>query len=109
MSYNRNLYMMKLLKRLAEKSKNGIENFKDATQETWDEKLFYDETTVDKYGNYKLVKAAYIFDDPECLHHDVLDYYPFINVRIDDVEPYVTTTWDREKIVIKNGEWTFVK
>lgn len=103
-----------LLNKLAELSKNGIENFKDATEETWGEKLFYDETTEDADGDYMLVRDACIIDDPECMHHDVISYYESengeynIKVMTDD-NPYIVVklTESEEEIVIENGKWYF--
>ena len=99
-----------LLNKLAELSENGIENFKDATEETWDEKLFYDETTEDANGDYLLVRDACVSEED----HDAISYYESesgeytIKVKIDD-KPYITVklTESEEEITIENGRWYF--
>ena len=103
------LKFSKMLDELAEKSKNGIEKFENATSETFYEKIFYDEEF-----DCKVVQEACIIDDEDCIHHDIIAFYEgneySIHVElVDDEEPFVLVKMleSNEEIVIENGEWYF--
>ena len=103
------LKFSKMLDELAEKSKNGIEKFENATSETFHEKIFYAEDL-----NCKVVQEACIIDDEDCIHHDIIGFYEgneySMHVElVDDDEPFVLVQMldSNEEIVIENGEWYF--
>ena len=107
---------VKLLDKLAELTENGIEEFANATQDNYDEKIFYDVNSVDADGRYKIVLDSCLLDDPECYHHDAISYYKSthgdysVRVEIDeDNKPFVVVslTESDEMIVIEDGEWYF--
>ncbi len=101
---------MKMLDKLAEQSKNGIEEFSNATEETIDQKIFYSENC-----DFKVVEDCCIVDDKDCYHHDIISFYEsyeyLMNVNFDeyDNKPYVNIKLlgSDEEIVIEDGEWYF--
>ena len=102
---------VKILDELARKSKNGIEDFSDATKDTLHTKVFYDTNS-----NFKIVADACVVDMKECYHHDAISFYEdsqyVINALFDEgsQKPYlvVKLTGSEEQIVIEDGEWYFV-
>ena len=99
----------RMLDELAELSNNGIEEFENATCETYHNKVFYDEK-----NDNKLVLDACIVDDPNCFHHDIISYYGnneySVNVEIDeDEEKYIVVRLmvSDEEIIIEDGIWYF--
>ena len=102
---------MKRLDELAELSKYGIEEFDNATEETIDQKIFYD-----KDFENKIVMDACICDDPKCYHHDVISFFEsseyVANVEFseDDNKPYIIVKLlaCEEEIVIEDGRWYVV-
>ena len=99
----------RMLDELAELSNNGIEEFENATYETYHNKVFYDEK-----NDNKLVLDACIVDDPNCFHHDIISYYGnneySVNVEIDeDEEKYIVVRLmvSDEEIIIEDGIWYF--
>ena len=99
----------RMLDELAELSNNGIEEFENATYETYHNKVFYDAK-----NDNKLVLDACIVDDPNCFHHDIISYYEnneySVNVEIDeDEEKYIVVRLmvSDEEIIIEDGIWYF--
>ena len=109
---------IKLCDFLAELSKNGIEPFGNATQDTFRSKIFYDDRCADDAGYYKVVLDACIVDDPACFHHDIISYYDstskeytvHVAFNEDDPVPYVLIrlTTSEKEIIIDEGVWYFV-
>lgn len=106
----------KMLDELAELSKNGIDEFKNATEENQRSKIFYDKHSEDENGNYRVVLDACILDDTNCYHHDVISYYDSeareyeIRVVFDEYKtPFVEVKMflRDDSIVIENGRWYF--
>lgn len=104
------------IERIAELTVGGIEPFENATEETYEDKLFYDSKSLNDENEYKVVLDACIVDDPECYHHDIISYYGEdkleYSVRVIDDEDdgcYVEIRFaiSDEIIVIENGSWYF--
>ncbi len=109
---------MKMLENLAELSANGIVPFGEATDETMEDKVFYDEKT-DENGQHRVVLDACLFPD----HHDIVSYYDSCTdaytVRVVHAEDkdedgqdnyYVevkTGDSDENAVVIEDGIWYF--
>lgn len=109
-----NLKTMKFMKKLdwlAELSKNGIEEFSNATEKTYQQKLFY----CKDFDN-KLVLDACIWDDEECYHHDIISFFEdteyVAKIRFDEEnnKPFVEITLGdyEDQIIIEDGSWYFV-
>ena len=106
---------VKMLDELAALSQNGIEPFKNATEESFRQKVFYDVGELEEKGGYKIVLDACIVDDPQCYHHDIISYYDDhnleykIRVIIDEDSAYIEVRLlvSEEIIVIENGKWYF--
>lgn len=106
---------VKMLDELAALSQNGIEPFKNATEESFRQKVFYDVEALEEKGGYKIVLDACIVDDPQCYHHDIISYYGEhnleynIRVIIDEDSAYIEVSLlvSEEIIVIENGKWYF--
>lgn len=106
-----------MLNELAEKSKNGIEDFAAATQDTFEDKVYYNKKKADEQGKYPVVLDACIVDDADCYHHDAISYYGYdaagsyaVRVVLDDNDKaFVEITFPHEEqdIVIENGRWYF--
>lgn len=108
---------IKMLDRLANLEKDGIFEFKKATQnDVKSSKVFYDEKSKDSDGNYRVVMDMCVIDDPECTHHDIISYYDSdteeftVRVVIDEDDKYIIVKFfnNEEQIVIENGSWYFV-
>lgn len=104
---------LNMLNELAEMSANGIEEFSNATSETFREKVFYNEKKEDENGQYKIVLDACL--SPE--HHDAVSYYGeyateyTVRIVIDENDkPYIEVRliYSGEEIIIENGHWYFV-
>ena len=114
-----NLETIKFIKemdRLAELTFNGIEPFGNATQDTFDSKLYYDERIIDGENGHMVVADACVVDAPDCYHHDIISYYGCdileYKVRVindEDDGPYVMVEFviNDDIIVIENGRWYF--
>ena len=107
---------IKMLDELAELSKNGIESFDKASENTWRNKIFYDTRKPATEDGYKVVLDACILDDPHCYHHDVISYYDSdnyeYNVRIkidEDSNPYIEVRLliSGDTAIVENGSWYF--
>ena len=114
---------IKLLDELAEFTKNGISPFSEATEETYQTQIFYDEKRLEGERGYRVVLDACILDDPDCIHHDIISYYDShsleykIRVKFDEDieededEPFVYVEVElaisEDIIVIENGRWYF--
>ena len=105
---------VKMLDELALLSANGIDAFENANIETFNTKIFYDESSFTEDG-YPVVLDACIVDDPKCYHHDIYSYYDDdsleykIRVVIDEVSACVNVTLliSEDIVVIENGKWYF--
>lgn len=106
-----------MLNELAELSANGIEGFSKATSENLHTKLFYDDISSDENRLFRIVLDAYINDNPECVHHDIVGCYDSytneytIRAVVDEgFEPYILVHLSEsgEEIEIENGSWNFV-
>ena len=105
-----------MLNELAELSKGGFDDFSNATQANWRTKVFYDAKKADD-GRFPIVLNACVIDDPECYHHDVIDYYDSASKEFtarvvfneDEEEPFIQVDLilSEEQIVIENGRWYF--
>lgn len=100
---------VKMLDELAERSKNGIEPFENATHDNLWEKVFYDPTAKDEEG-YKVVLDALISDD----ERDLRAYYEnseyAVRVEIDELSNIsinIKLLLSEDTIIIKNGAWWF--
>ena len=120
--YMINLETLKLLgiiKQLAEYSKSDISDFSEATQENYDEKLFYDGKSGSETEGYRIVCDACILDNPECIHHDIVSYWDSINnnneytIRVfinkEENKYYIEVKFKKSEasIIIENGDWYF--
>ena len=109
------LKFVKMLDELAELSRNGIEPFENATEETYRTKVFYDKTPLVDERGYRVVLDACIWDNPDCYHHDIVSYYDSrnseykIRVLIDEEGAYIEVFLliSEDAIVIENGMWYF--
>ena len=109
---------IKMLDELAEKTKKGIFDFKEATEDNRQDRIFYDERCVHDDGSFGVVLDSCVIDDPDCIHHDVISYYgnesdeyavcAIVDREENDVYILVRLTTSDEQIVIKDGEWYFV-
>lgn len=102
------------LNQLAELSANGIDEFANANEGNYDQKIFYNKKKTDDDGNYFVVQDACIVDDVDCMHHDAISYYGTndytVRVVIDDHGmPFVKIKFAKsnDKIVVENGRWYF--
>ena len=101
---------VRMLDELASKSKYGIEEFCNATEKNFSQKVFYAECF-----DYKVVLDARLVDEKECYHLDIVSFCEdaeyVVNVRFDesDSAPYliVTLFGSDEQIVVENGKWYF--
>ncbi len=99
---------MNLLNELSDLTLNGIENFSNATSDTFGTKIFYDSK-----DQFKVVSDACIID-----HHDIIGYYEselneyIVRVEFDEEndKPFVVVkfTISNEEIVIEDGKWYFL-
>ena len=105
-----------MLNRLAKCSKNGIEDFSTAKEGQIHEKVFYDRDEEDEDGRFRVVLDACVIDDPDCFHHDVIDYYDSdeteYTVRViteDNSSPFIEVSLliSGEVAVVQDGEWYF--
>lgn len=91
-----------ILNRLAIRSKNGIEPFKNATEENQYSKVFYNPS-----DDFKVISESFIDEQ----HHDICEYFDnfeyVIKVEFEDNKPYlVVEFYNREEIFrIQNGSW----
>ena len=103
--------LIKLLDELAVKSKNGIEDFQNATEASFDEKIFYASNC-----DCKVVADACIVDKEEYYHHDIISFHESLEYVIkvqwseDDKEPFLVVEFaaSEDEIIIENGKWYFV-
>ena len=106
---------VRMLEEFAELSKNGIEPFENATENTFRAKVFYDVETINSDNECLVVCDAQINEDPECYHHDIVSYYEdtleyTIRVVIDEsAAPYISVKLkiSEEIIVVEDGKWYF--
>lgn len=114
---------MKTLDTLASLLKNGIEPFQNATEDSFDTKIFYDQRTQLGFSDdedtnaenlYKVVWDAFI--DDASGHHDIICYCDDEDL---DYEVRAFVSSDRSYIIVKllrsdeyieisNGEWNFI-
>lgn len=106
-----------ILKALSKYSQNGISDFEEANQETWQTKLFFDKNTEDENGKYRVVCDAAVLDNPDCSHHDIISYwddlgnsseYTIRAVKDDSNDEYfveVNLLKSGVSFVIENGDW----
>ena len=74
---------IKMLDRLANLEKDGIFEFKKATQnDVKSSKVFYDEKSKDSNGNYRVVMDMCVIDDPGCIHHDIIKFTVFLEFKV---------------------------
>ena len=111
---------MRMLDELAELTKEGIDDFANATEENVHSKVFYDPETIDEEGRYRVVWGTCVIDEPGCEHHDVYSYYDSyvedgtydVKVVFDEEvnDYYVLVTFPNlyDEIVIEDGKWMFV-
>ena len=100
---------VKMLDELAERSKNGIEPFENATRDNLWEKVFYDPTAKDEEG-YKVVFDALISDYESDLRAYYEDSEYAVRVKIDEVSNIslnVHLLLSEDTIIIENGVWWF--
>ena len=112
---------MKMLENLTKLSRNGIENFETATEDTLHSKIFYIKESASAPPPYRVVESA-LFDDYGC--HDIIRYFGDennYNVCVDFIQEseengqennslfIVVSFPDRmEQISIENGDWYFI-
>ncbi len=104
---------MHMLNELAILTKNGIDEFENATSENIDSKVFYNKNAQNKDGNYKIVLDPCLID-----HHDVISYYGddsseysiAVSFDNDHNKPYIIIKFflSEEEIMIENGQWFFI-
>lgn len=105
---------IKVLDKLAEMSLNGIEPFENATEETFNNILFYNKKTEEQSEDnttYKLVMDACIVDNEMCYHHDIKSYYDTeeytVRVVFQGDAHYIEIrfVYNDELIIIEKGKW----
>ena len=117
---------MKLIDRLSSLIKAGVDDFANATQDNYHDKLYYDGRFTDEKGRYRLVWDACVVDDPECYHHDVVAYYddfvssggykvrllvPEEDGKVYFDECYIEITFDKDDSLItidRDGAWNYI-
>ena len=53
----------------------GVDDFADATSQSFRSKLFYDSSSQGEDNQYKIVRDAMLIEDSGCEHHDIISYY----------------------------------
>ena len=107
--------LMSIIIELADLSKNGIEEFTNASEHNKNGKIYYDKNSMDEDGNYRVAHDVLI----DYQHHDIVSYYDTeideysIRAVIPDTDndtPYIMVKFHliRKIIVIENGKWYFV-
>ncbi len=107
------LKILGIMKELAKKSKNGIFDFKDAHQDDWNKKLFYDKRTGNEKEGYRIVCDACVIDDRRGYHHDAISYWDdlgkgfSIRAKEYDGEYQIDVTFSNSNLffTIENGDW----
>lgn len=109
------LEFLKIVEEIAENTKNGIEPFANATQGSFDQKVFFDEKEMADENEYNVVCDACIVDDPECYHHDIISYHGnheyCVRAKQDEnCKWFVLIRFynDDAQIVVEDGKWYFV-
>ena len=116
---------IELLNEFARRSKNGIEPFENATEDTLDEKIFYYSKPIDRelegdeYEEYHMVVSeSCVCDHPDYYHHDIVSFYEdsdnpeykirvLISKNLRAPELIITLFLTGETIAIENGKWYF--
>ncbi len=103
------LKFCKLLEELKKKSAVGIKPFATATEDSFDNAVFYADAAAEDSNEHKVVSEAYFVDG----HHDIVAFYDDtaeykIRAHTDD-GAYVKIQLQRSDtlIVIEDGEWDF--
>lgn len=109
------LEFLKTVENIAEKTKAGIEPFANATEDSFAQKVFFDDNTETDEGEYGVVCDACITDDPERYHHDIVSYHGNHEYRVcakkdEDEKWFVLIRFfnDDAQIVVEDGKWYFV-
>ena len=107
---------MKMLEELAERSKNGIEDARQATRENKNTKIFYDSHSRNSNGEKRIVEDLEIETDADC---NVIKYFGHdldCEVVLDsiltgegEVQCVKVILPGDEDIYVEDGEWYFVE
>ena len=109
------LEFLKTVEEIAEKTKAGIEPFANATEDSFAQKVFFDDNTETDEDEYGVVCDACITDDPERYHPDIVSYHGNHEYRVcakkgEDGKWFVLIRFfnDDAQIVVEDGKWYFV-
>lgn len=102
---------VKMLDDLAQKLKSGVIPFGEVTEESSSDALYYDETSPDNNGYYRVALDVMTIGG----HHDIISFYDSdtydYTVRLDleyeDPCVVVRLVGSNELIVVDAGEWHF--
>lgn len=108
---------MRMMDELAALTEDGIEPFKNATQENSSDKLFYDGTKQYENNSYPVVQDSCVIDDAGYEHHDIISYYDTdkseytVRVFFDEyTKPYVLVKLMESgtEFIAEEGDWYII-